>query len=297
MLKRTITGLIIAGVWVLFFVLKAVFSDLVIISTAVSKHPVDLGMLIFDILLLIMGSLGANEILRVFEKKIIRPHRIINVLYPIILFPMMSLFGIEWAVVITILAMLLVLAVSVPYYDDVTIEGIGLTFLSMVYPSGLLVCLVAVNHLAPFSALVLAFAVSPAADVMAYFVGSLFKGKKLCPNISPNKTVSGAIGGLVGGVIASILVCVVFYSSSTHIFDAMWKEIVAYAVVGLLGSLLTILGDLVESLMKRKLDVKDMGKLLPGHGGVMDRIDGLLFSAPLVAFLFCAVLPMMALAV
>ena len=109
MLKRTITGLIIAGVWVLFFVLKAVFSDLVIISTAVSKHPVDLGMLIFDILLLIMGSLGANEILRVFEKKIIRPHRIINVLYPIILFPMMSLFGIEWAVVITILAMLLVL--------------------------------------------------------------------------------------------------------------------------------------------------------------------------------------------
>ena len=178
MLKRTITGLIIAGVWTLFLVLKAVLSDVIIISTAFSKHPVDLGMLIFDVMLLVMASLGANEVLRVFEKKIIRPHRIITVLYPIILFPMMSLLGVEWAVVITILAILLVLAVSIPYYNDVTIEGIGITFLSMVYPSGLLVCLIAVNHLAPFSALVLAFAVTPATDVMAYFIGSLFKGKK-----------------------------------------------------------------------------------------------------------------------
>ena len=241
-----------------------------------------------------MGSLGANEILRVFEKKIVRPHRVITVLYPIILFPMMSLFGVEWAVVITILAMLIVLAVSIPYYEDVTIEGIGLTFLSMVYPSGLLVCLIAVNHLAPFSALVLSFAVSPAADVMAYFVGSMLKGKKLCPNISPNKTVSGAIGGLFGGVIAAILVCIVLHPQSEHIFSQYWQELLAYGVVGLLGALLTELGDLVESLIKRKLDIKDMGRLLPGHGGVMDRIDGLLFSAPLVAFLFCAVLPMMA---
>ena len=295
MLKRTITGLIIAGVWTLFLVLKAVLSDVIIISTAFSKHPVDLGMLIFDVMLLVMASLGANEVLRVFEKKIIRPHRIITVLYPIILFPMMSLLGVEWAVVITILAILLVLAVSIPYYNDVTIEGIGITFLSMVYPSGLLVCLIAVNHLAPFSALVLAFAVTPATDVMAYFVGSLFKGKKLCPTISPNKTVSGAIGGLFGGIIAAILVCIVFYSQSNPIFPGFyWKEVIAYGIVGLLGSLLTQLGDLVESLIKRKLNIKDMGRLLPGHGGVMDRIDGLLFAAPLVAFIFCAILPMMA---
>ena len=293
MLKRTITGLLIAGVWIVFLVLKALL-DGVAIMTTTGGHVVSLGMLVFDFLLLVMGSLGANEVLRVFEKKIIRPHRVITVLYPIILFPMMSLFGVEWAVVITILAILLVLAVAVPCYENVTIEGIGITFLSMVYPSGLLVCLIAVNHLAPFSALVLAFTVSPAADVMAYFVGSLFKGKKLCPNISPNKTISGAIGGLLGGVIAAILVCLVLHPASEHIFRNNWQEIVAYAVVGFLGSLLTELGDLVESLIKRKLDIKDMGRLLPGHGGVMDRIDGMLFAAPLVAFLFCAVLPMMA---
>ncbi|MBE5742280.1 MAG: hypothetical protein E7360_03040 [Clostridiales bacterium] len=284
MLKRTVTGLVIVVVWVIFFLLKAFIT--------VDVGRIVLGDLIFDGLLLIMAAMGANEMLRVFGDKIIKPHRIITVAYPIILFPMMSLFGVEWAVVITILAILLVLAVSVPCYEDVTVEGIALTFLSMVYPSGLLVCLVAVNHLAPFSALVLAFAISPLADVLAYFAGSLLKGPKLCPNISPNKTVSGAIGGLLGGVIASILVCVVLYPISEHYFKNMGQEIAVYSIVGFLGACLTELGDLVESLIKRKLGIKDMGKILPGHGGIMDRIDGLLFASPLIAFLFCAVLPM-----
>ncbi|MBQ8726233.1 MAG: CDP-archaeol synthase [Clostridia bacterium] len=293
MLKRTITGLIIAFVWVAFFVLKEVFSAVIIIDVP-DRKTVDLGMLIFDFLLLVMAALGSNEVLRIFKDKIIKPHRILAVLYPIVLFPMMSIFGVEWAVVITMLAILLVLAFAVPCYEKVTVEGIALTLLSMVYPSGLLVCLIAVNHLAPFPALVLAFAISPAADVVAYFVGSLIGGKKLCPNVSPNKTVSGAIGGLIGGIIAAILVCVVFYNypGTDHLYTYMWQEIIAYGVVGLLGALLTELGDLVESLIKRKLGVKDMGKLLPGHGGIMDRIDGLMFASPLVAFLFCAVLPL-----
>ncbi len=286
MLKRTITGLLIAVVWVIFFLLKAFIK--------VDIGRISLGDLIFDVLLLAMAALGANEMLRVFGEKIIKPHRVITVAYPIILFPMMSLLGVEWAVVITMLAILLVLAVSVPCYEDVTVEGIALTFLSMVYPSGLLVCLVAVNHLAPYSALVLAFAITPLADVLAYFIGSAIKGPKLCPSISPNKTISGAIGGLLGGIIGAILVCVVLYPISEHYFNYQWKEIIVYAVVGLLGAILTILGDLVESLIKRKLGVKDLGRILPGHGGIMDRIDGLLFASPLIAFLFCAVLPMIA---
>ncbi|MBR2336508.1 MAG: phosphatidate cytidylyltransferase [Clostridia bacterium] len=286
MLKRTVTGLLIAAVWVVFFLLKA--------FVKVDIYGTTLGTFLFDFMLLCMAALGANEMLRIFENKIAKPHRVITVLYPILLLPMMSLFGIEWAVIITMTAILAVLAVAVPCHETVTVEGIALTFLSMVYPSGLLVCMVAINHLAPFTALVLAFAVTPLADVMAYFVGSTFKGPKLCPNVSPNKTVSGAIGGLFGGIVAAILVCVVFYNSTgytTHYFDKMWIEVLVYALIGFIGAIFTILGDLVESLMKRKLGIKDMGRLLPGHGGVMDRIDGILFEAPLIAFIFCAVLP------
>ena len=283
MLKRTITGLVIAVVWVIFFLLKA--------FVTVEVGRIALGDLMFDVLLLVMAALGANEMLRVFGDKIMKPHRVITVIYPIILFPMMSLFGVEWAVVITLLAILSVLAVSVPCYETVTVEGIALTFLSMVYPSGLLVSLVAVNHLAPFSALVLAFAISPLADVLAYFVGSLLKGPKLCPNVSPNKTISGAIGGLIGGIIAALLVFFVLHPEIDYSFNEKWQEVLAYAVIGLLGAILTELGDLVESVIKRKLGIKDMGKLLPGHGGIMDRIDGLLFASPLIAFVFCAVIP------
>jgi phosphatidate cytidylyltransferase len=129
---------------------------------------------------------------------------------------------------------------------------------------------------------------------MAYFVGSTVKGPKLCPNISPNKTISGAIGGLVGGIIGAVLVCLIVHSPSEYFFTEKWQEVIAYAIIGLFGAILTELGDLVESLMKRKLGIKDMGRILPGHGGIMDRIDGLLFAAPLTAFVFCVLIPLIA---
>jgi phosphatidate cytidylyltransferase len=106
-------------------------------------------------------------------------------------------------------------------------------------------------------------------DIFAYFVGSAVGGPRLCPQISPKKTWSGAIGGLAGGVAAGTLVA---YASGVG------RPAVA-GVIGLLLSILAQAGDLFESAVKRHFDAKDASRLIPGHGGVMDRLDGFLVAA------------------
>jgi phosphatidate cytidylyltransferase len=113
-----------------------------------------------------------------------------------------------------------------------------------------------------------------ATDIFAYAVGRAFGGPLLWPQVSPNKTWAGAIGGVVGGVAAGTLVA---YASGVD-------KLVAVAAVALLLSVLTQAGDLFESAIKRRFGAKDTGSLIPGHGGLMDRLDGFLVAA-LVALL------------
>jgi phosphatidate cytidylyltransferase len=115
-------------------------------------------------------------------------------------------------------------------------------------------------------------------DTGAYFVGRSLGRRKLSPVISPHKTVEGLIGGFVAGlVVASILATFPAWETI-----GIAKALVAGAVVGVIAPL----GDAVESMVKRSLDVKDMGSVLPGHGGMLDRIDGFLFVVPAIYFLF-----------
>lgn len=116
-------------------------------------------------------------------------------------------------------------------------------------------------------------------DTAAYFGGKLFKGNKLWPDISPKKTVSGALSGLIGAVMGAVVVGWVGVPGF-HWFS--------FAVVGVAISVVSQLGDLVESAYKRSAGVKDSGRLLPGHGGLLDRVDGLLFAAPFSLFLITA---------
>ena len=115
-------------------------------------------------------------------------------------------------------------------------------------------------------------------DIGAFFVGRAFGRRKLAPEVSPNKTVEGFLGGLiVVGVVASILVTFPPWESI-----GLAKGLSAAAVVGLFAPI----GDLVESMVKRSIGIKDMGSVLPGHGGMLDRIDGFLFAVPAIYFLF-----------
>ena len=119
-------------------------------------------------------------------------------------------------------------------------------------------------------------AVTACGDTGAYYIGSTLGRHKLCPRISPKKTVEGAVGGVVSAVICAVAVgwYLLPRTSPWLIFGA-----------GLLLSLVSIAGDLAESVLKRSVGVKDSGTLLGGHGGVLDRIDSLLLAGPVLYYL------------
>ena len=125
---------------------------------------------------------------------------------------------------------------------------------------------------------------------MAYLTGMIYgkikKGnvKKLCPNLSPKKTVAGAIGGLVGGGLSGLICYFIFKGQILSL--GLSLPLVWLIGIGVVGSVLTQAGDLFESYVKRKVNIKDMGKIMPGHGGVMDRIDGTLFLAVFLFIVF-----------
>jgi len=113
-------------------------------------------------------------------------------------------------------------------------------------------------------------------DTFAYFAGVLFGKHKLAPNISPKKSWEGLIGGAVASIIGGALI---FY----YLFETNW---LVGAAIGIMTVITATCGDLIESAIKRDLAIKDMSNLLPGHGGIMDRLDSALFTAPAVWFAF-----------
>ena len=119
-----------------------------------------------------------------------------------------------------------------------------------------------------------------ATDIVAYFAGRMIGGWKLMPRVSPKKTWAGLIGGVVGAAIVGGIV-----AAALHLAVAPWALAGASAVLALVSQA----GDLFESAVKRRFDAKDSGTLIPGHGGVLDRIDGLMAAAPAAA-VFCLAL-------
>ena len=126
---------------------------------------------------------------------------------------------------------------------------------------------------------ILLLVVTWSADIAAFAVGSVLKGPKLWPRISPNKTWSGFFGGLCAAMIGAIVVPLV----SKALGSPMLLSAPAAALMGLVGGLATMGGDLLESILKRRFGVKDSGDLIPGHGGLLDRVDGLMFAILAVA--------------
>lgn len=125
-------------------------------------------------------------------------------------------------------------------------------------------------------------------DTSAYFVGRAFGKHKLVPKLSPKKTVEGAIGGILGSVLVGVIFGWVLYSRETHNISSF----VVLILITFVGSIIAQLGDLLASGIKRNHDIKDYGTLIPGHGGIMDRFDSVIFVIPCIYFLAAVLVPL-----
>ncbi len=166
----------------------------------------------------------------------------------------------------------------------------------MIYPLGIFSTFFFINHSKyGLLGIFLALLVPIMTDTMAYFVGVTFKGKKLCPNISPKKTVSGIIGGVIGAMAVFVMFDVtgLFVNFNNVGLIKLTNSLVAsgviYGIFGIIGGVLSELGDLGASWIKRKAGIKDFGKIFPGHGGMMDRLDSIIFMLPTVYILISVV--------
>lgn len=149
----------------------------------------------------------------------------------------------------------------------------------LLYIPGLLIFQAYIRETGP-EWIILLYATVWAADSMAYYIGTFIGKKKLYVEVSPNKTVAGAVGSLIGGVLGVIIMKYTLLPVLT---------VYSVFIIGIMIGVVSVLGDLVESMFKRDAGVKDSGIIIPGHGGILDKLDGVLFAGPVLFWLLIAI--------
>ena len=185
------------------------------------------------------------------------------------------------------------LGATLAVFKNIHLDGLMNIAFILIYPGLTLSSLFFVNNsqLANLG-LAFVFLVSSLTDVFALVFGMLFGKHKLAPEISPKKTIEGAAGGLFGGIIGALLVFLVFeifgWLGTGFFAWGLRKSYtyLSYALIAIFGSCLTQIGDLVASLIKRSLGIKDFSRLLGSHGGMLDRVDGMMLNACFVSLIF-----------
>lgn len=187
-------------------------------------------------------------------------------------------------------------ALNVFHHGESTLKGTATCYFAMLY-CGVLSCMLsAVNHVKnnSMAAVLTLFLIVMLTDSFAFITGKLlgkYIPRKLAPSLSPNKTLIGAAGGVIGGMAGAVAAYFIYFGlgkvlDTPLIYSGALHPAVIFMLIGLVGSVFDQIGDLFESAIKRECNVKDMGKLLPGHGGVLDRFDSILFTSVIVLVSF-----------
>lgn len=178
--------------------------------------------------------------------------------------------------------MLVLMTWYVIVYPKFRIEQIAVVFFGIVYVAASLSCIYRTRVLLDGAYIVwLIFIGAWGSDTCAYCVGKLIGKHKLPSKLSPNKSIEGCAGGVVGAALLGLLYGSIFKQR----FSVLVNPPVVLAFIGGASSVISQVGDLAASAIKRNYDIKDYGHLIPGHGGIMDRFDSIIFTAPLVYIL------------
>ena len=180
------------------------------------------------------------------------------------------------------LYVVLLFSEAIGSHRRVGLEKMGGAFFLCLFIPFFLSSFLRIRHMGPWKFyILLPLVIAFLSDAFALFAGMCFGRHKLAPDLSPKKTVEGAVGGLVGAVLSAV----VYGFVAQALFHQAGISFPVLALYGLLGSAVSQLGDLSFSYIKREYGIKDFGNILPGHGGILDRFDSVIFCAPLIELL------------
>ncbi|MBQ7245882.1 MAG: phosphatidate cytidylyltransferase [Firmicutes bacterium] len=223
----------------------------------------------------LIGAVGIYELFEGFKKIEIHPNIFVAEGMLILLYLLHFLMPGRLACTMlwTVLA-IVTSALSIFAIDKHKLEDALATLLGMIYVGLLSYHMVLIDETSYGIMVWMVVIVAFGTDIAAYFTGYFLGKHKLCPNLSPKKTVEGALGGVIGATVLGIIFGLIF---KIQIFPQI-------ILMSIIGSVMSQLGDLTASAFKRKMGIKDYGNLIPGHGGILDRFDSVLFAAPAVYY-------------
>lgn len=269
MLKRAVTAIVLVGYAFAMLYLGTV---------------VHYGFL--DALIMSFAFVGTYEMYHTFRKSEYKNSWGAPLLLCVAIYPLWYFLGYKGILIALSLSICLALAVFT-FKAEMELKDLLATIFSLIYPMALVSLAFALSREFPCGG---TFAISFAiflpvfSDTFAYLVGSTLGKRKLCPSISPKKTVAGAIGGLLGSVLCAVTFFLLFdlYAvipvGYVTFSDSVAVRAVVFVVLGIVGGVLAEIGDLAASRIKRTMNIKDFGNIFPGHGGVLDRLDSIMFT-------------------